>query len=275
MVKLLLFIFSLTLHAELLEYKITPKNYTPKNVKIIDTKEFKTDLSEFSALAYDGKILYIVSDKGYMYHFKLTLENKKIKGLKLLKTIKLKGDSEGAVCIGKNIAISFERKPKIVLYTKNGTKIKNIKLPKNLNNIKNYQSKNKALESVAYSKKYGFTTAPEKPLFHKKKHTIYTTKKGNFYFKKDGSITAMEFISKNKLLILLRKHNIFSRKSILIELNLKTKKQKTLLTMSSKNGWNIDNFEGLTKIGKNLYLMVSDDNNNPFQKTLFVLFSLI
>jgi hypothetical protein len=45
--------------------------------------------------------------------------------------------------------------------------------------------------------------------------------------------------------------------------------------MDSQKGWHIDNFEGLTKVGKNLYLMVSDDNESIFQKTLFVLFELI
>ncbi len=272
LIKLLILAIVTTLNAKLIHYNITPKNYNQKQIKILDSKEFKTNLSEFSALAYDGDILYIISDKGYMYHFKISLKNNKISNLKLLKTIKLKGDSEGAIKKKKNKHISFEKKPKIVLYSKSGKKIKNIKLPKILQNIKNYKSKNKALESVAYSKKYGVVTAPEKPFKDKCLHTIYTTKKKNYTLKSCHSITAMEFSSKNKLLVLLRDYSFFSRKSTIIELNLKTKKQKTLLKMDSNKGWKIDNFEGLTKVGKNTYLIVSDDNNSPFQKTIFVLF---
>ena len=91
----------------------------------------------------------------------------------------------------------------------------------------------------------------------------------------------MVFMDKNRLLILLKEFSFFTRHRVskLCMINLKkcknTKcKPKVLAKLDSKDGWRLDNFEGLTKVGKNLYLVVSDDNNNIFQKTILVLFEL-
>jgi hypothetical protein len=51
-------------------------------------------------------------------------------------------------------------------------------------------------------------------------------------------------------------------------------KSKYLAAFDSYKGWHIDNFEGLTKVGKNRFLMISDDNDSFFQKTLLVLFEI-
>ena len=47
-----------------------------------------------------------------------------------------------------------------------------------------------------------------------------------------------------------------------------------LLRMRSEAGWNLDNFEGLTRLDGDRYLMVSDDNGMPWQHTVFVLFEI-
>jgi len=51
-------------------------------------------------------------------------------------------------------------------------------------------------------------------------------------------------------------------------------KTRDLAVFNSGEGWNIDNFEGLTHLGGNRYLMVSDDNKNPLQQTLLVMFEI-
>jgi len=51
-------------------------------------------------------------------------------------------------------------------------------------------------------------------------------------------------------------------------------KSETLAKLDSADGWRLDNSEGLTRVDKNRYLMVSDDNENIFQKTLLVLFEI-
>jgi hypothetical protein len=52
-------------------------------------------------------------------------------------------------------------------------------------------------------------------------------------------------------------------------------KTKILAKLSSHEGWEVDNFEGLAKVGDHRYVMVSDDGNNFFQKTLLVYFEVV
>ena len=51
-------------------------------------------------------------------------------------------------------------------------------------------------------------------------------------------------------------------------------KSELLLKMNTHQGWDIDNFEGLAKVGEHRYVMVSDDNEHFFQKTLLVYFEV-
>ncbi|MEN8303238.1 MAG: esterase-like activity of phytase family protein [Campylobacterota bacterium] len=287
----------------ILEHTITPKDLDSSkymHINILDSKELKfealdgIDVTELSALAYKDSTLYALSDKGYLYHFDIEIKNSKIKRLSLKKAFKLKKksdkrlkkkkrDSEGLAFLDDELLISFERKHRVELFSLNGVKIKKVKINKSLRDIKNYESQNKGLESVAYSKKYGVITAPELPLKHenRKYHTLYAKDK-TWKFKAEGSITALEFIDKERVLILLREFNDFTRKRVitLSAVNLYNCKKrvcasKTLARFDSSEGWKIDNFEGLTKVAKNRYLMVSDDNGSFFQKTLLVLFEIV
>ena len=258
---------------------------------ILDTYEFKSnDIHELSALAYDGKVLYGLSDYGVLHHFDFKIENNKIKMIKLIKSYDLKNknsvrlkkkkrDAEGLVYLNNKLYISFEQKPRIEKYSLNGIKIKKIKIPKVLKDIDNYKSKNKALESLTYSDKYGFITAPEEPFLGKKIHKIYTTKNKVFSVKASGLITELEFFDKNNILVLERDWTKFRRVITLSKLNLKNCKQdicsmEKLLVLDSDKDKFVDNYEGLTKLTNNLFLMVSDDNDSVWQKTYFILFSL-
>jgi len=112
-------------------------------------------------------------------------------------------------------------------------------------------------------------------------HVIYAKNK-TFKFRASSSLTAMEFIDDTKLLTLERSFNQITRRRVIIlkELDLSKStngisKSKTIAILDSSKGWRLDNFEGLTKIGKNKFLMVSDDNRGFFQKTLLVLFEVL
>jgi hypothetical protein len=288
----------------MLDYKITPFTYPSQSkymhIKILDSKELKFDpkngieFSELSALAFKDSKLYALSDKGFLYIFHISFNGSKLQSLTLEQSFKLKSkkknilkknirDAEGLAFWNNKLLISFERRNRIDLYTLNGFKIKKIKINKALREKDNYKGKNKGLESVAYSEKYGIITAPEKPLKNSNKrfHILYA-KNRSWKFIANGSITALEFMNKNKVLVLLREFNIFTRHRVtsLVSVNLKKCKKgicksKLLAKLDSFKGWHIDNFEGLTKVDKNRYLMVSDDNGNFFQKTLLVFFEVI
>jgi len=294
---------SLCLSANMTEYKITPKQFASSkymSINILDSKELKfeaisgIEVTELSALAYRDDILYALSDKGYLYHFDISIINSKIKKLTLLKAFKLKTqknkvlkkkkrDAEGMAFLGDNLLVSFERKHRVELFSLNAVNIKKQKINKDLRDRKNYHSKNKGLEAVMYSEKYGVITAPELPLKQENReyHTLYAKDK-TWKFEADGSITALEFIDKNRILVLLREFNDLTRNRVttLSEVYLNRCKNgvcesKILAQLDSSDGFNIDNFEGLTKVGKNRYLMVSDDNGSFFQKTLLVLFEIV
>ncbi len=285
---------SIALFGGIYDVEIRDKSKTPfkfMHIKILDAKELKyfpSDVREISALAYDDNILYALGDKGFLYHFDINISKKKIQNLSLQKVIKLKDnrykslkkswrDSEGLVFFRDKLLISYEKEPRVELYRLDGSKIKTKKINKALRKKEKYKSANQGLEAVACNKKYGIVTAPESPLKgkDKKKHTLYAKNK-TWKFPAKGSITALEFMSKNEIMILQRDYNYLTlqRVTVLSKLNLKTSAYEILAVMDSRDSWNIDNFEGLTKVSKKKYLMISDDNDNFFQKTLLVLFEV-
>jgi hypothetical protein len=266
-----------------------------QKINILDTKELKLKgVNELSALAYDGKILYALSNLSILHHFKIDLSNNKITSIKLINTMNLrtkknkilqkkKSDSEGMVYVDKELYVSFERKPRVNVYNLNGKKIKKYKIYKPLKDIKNYRSKNKALESIAYNKKYNLLVAPEIALKNQDKsyHTIYA--KENIYkFKASAKLTAMEFINENDILVLERDFSYFDFKRVIVLSKVSLNKCKNnickckvLKIFKSNSELELENYEGLTKVSENKFLMVSDDNDSIFQKTLLVLFEIL
>ncbi len=302
--KLLLFLlFSIVLNAEILQYELLPKHYNSKefmHIKILDAKYLKLYdargkfISELSGLAYCSDGLYAVSDNGYLYNFSIEIKNNTIKKLKLKKSFALRDedgvilhgslkDAEGLSSYYDRLLISFERKERVAIYSKNGIALKKIKLNKHLRDEENYQGKNKGLESVAYNRKYGIITAPEEPLKNRKRkyHILYSQKQ-HWKFKAKGSITSIDFLDDDKAIVLMRHYRFLGdRFTSLIRVHLdrcdkkRVCQSEILAKFESSKGWNIDNFEGLCKVDTNKFLMISDDNDSLFQKTLLVLFEVM
>ena len=306
MKKLLLLITFLTittLQSRLINYDIRPDDLNTNKhmgITILDSKQLKFkkykgyEVEELSALAASKKRLYALDDKGKLYTFKIKIKNNKIKKLKLRNIAKLKDkngnkltkkdrDSEGLVYVNGGLLVSFEKNPRVENYSLKAKELNKMKINKKLRDIDKYHSDNTALEALAYNYKYGVVTAPESPL--KKQnlsyHTLYA-KKYRWKFRSNGHITALEFINEDEILVMQRSFNHFtrSRETVLSKINLASCgkkdicKNEILARMNTKDGWNIDNFEGLTKIDGDKYLMISDDNGNFLQKTLLVLFTI-
>lgn len=293
---------------------ITPKMHTNQymGIKLLDQKQlsFKqidgVKFAELSDAAYDAKTetLYFVGDKGMLYAFRakfsehidvleplsaVTLKTKKGKRLR-----KWKRDSEGMTLDGKRrLLISFEGDtPKIAWFHKNsqayGNHIRRYALPKILKNAKHYRSKNKSLEALAWHKRYGILTAAEWAVKKddKKKQTIYALSGKKWHFKAEpeakSAVVAMEVMDDGNLLVMERSYTgildpfVVTLKKVFIR-NCKQNMcdSKVLLKMNSHKGWDVDNFEGLAKVGKNRYVMVSDNGDNFFQKTLLVYFEVV
>jgi len=299
---LLLLCLGLSLTAQMKEISIFPQSYNAEDIsgiKILDTKELSfedkngIEFTDISALAYTkAKGLFALSNKGYLFSLDLHIKDKKIETLNLNKAMvlrtkkskvlkKKKRDAEGMVINEEGLIISFERRPKVSLYDFTGKKIKNFSLPLVLNDIDNYQKKNKALEAVTFHPDFGIITAPEAPLKHESGgvHTLYSLSH-KWQFKASGNITAIELMPDNNLLILERDYHFFRGHVITLKkVRIKGCKDglcptQTLASLKDVKGWDLDNFEGLTRIEKNIYMMVSDDNGSFFQKCILVLFEV-
>lgn len=265
------------------------------------------DVEELSGLAWDNKrnTLYAVSDTGTLFHIKLI-----IKGDQILKTQTIKAyplldkkgkalkkkfrDSEGLSAKRDKqgniteLIVSFERKFRIVRYSTKGKYLGKIKLPKPLKKKEQYQDANKGLEAVTVHPRYGVLTAAEQALKSSPAgyQTIYSTSGKQWHFKRtkrsSSSVTGLETLPNGDVLILERSYSgLFSPMLITLrQLKLSSCAAKNyceiedIAIFNSIDGWRIDNFEGLTRYKGNQFIMSSDNNENPLQNTVLVLFEL-
>lgn len=297
------------LQGEILNTEIAPVENTTQfeGITLLDQKIllFKEigglKFSEISDLAYDlrEKQLYLVSDEGKLFVFDASFSNK-IETLHPLSSVTLvknngkkfkkwRKDSEGLALDNKgHLYASFEGRPKIGRFDQKGRMVKQYTLPKKLRNPNNYRSRNKSLEALTWHPRHGLLTATEWPLKHKnkKEQTIYALDGKEWSFKAEAesksAVVAMEVMDDGNLLVMERSFTGLMNPLVItlkkIYLNRCKKKQvcqsELLLKMNTHQGWNIDNFEGLAKVGKHRYVIVSDDNDNFFQKTLLVYFEV-
>lgn len=286
----------------------SPDTVVYNKVKFLDQKilffqeisGFK--FSEISDLAYDihAKRLYCVSDEGRVFmfdaHFSQKIERfDPLSGVALVKKNgkpfkSWRRDSEGMTLNDRTeLFVSFEGEAKIGKFDTKGRMVKSHLLPKKLREPKHYRSRNKSLEALTWHPRYGLLTAAEWPLKenHKKMQTIYALDGKEWHFKAEGegksAVVAIETMDDGNLLVLERSFTglmnplvITLKKVYLSECKRKKKmcSSEVLLKMNTHQGWNIDNFEGLARVEKDRYVMVSDDNDNFYQKTLLVYFEV-
>ncbi len=265
------------------------------------------EITELSGLAWDEdeQLLYAISDKGRIYHFKLTLEDDLIKAVTPVygawlrknngkKLKKNKRDAEGlAVWNASNgkkgdsqLVISFEGKPRIARFTPQGRLIADIGIPGPLRDHRQLRASNSGLEALTYHPRYGFMTAPEESIKGQPKnlHTVYAAQKTwSFmaYPAKNSSITALEMIpGTDTLLVLERAWSGFPNPLVIslrrIDL-AQCSAQGACVVENLKvfsSSLSIDNFEGMTPIGNKRYLIVSDDGKSDLLRTLLTLFKI-
>jgi len=308
---LLSLFFIVDLFGGVREVDIVPPHAKLQHIKILDQVELQyrvidsEKFSEISDLAYfpSKEKLFMISDEGVLFVFHAKF-GEKIEALKPIGAAKLtkKGgkpfkkwrrDSEGLTLDGKGrLLVSFEGKAKVGWFHKNsekiGQRIKKYKIPALLRNQKNYRSKNKSLEALAWHPKYGVLTVTEWPLKrdHKKRQTVYALNGKKWHFKAEpeprSAVSAIEVTDDGNLLVLERSYTglmdpfvVTLKKVYLNRYNKGWCHTEILAKMDSHKGWDVDNFEGLARVGKNRYVMVSDDNDNFFQRTLLIYFEVL
>jgi hypothetical protein len=292
------------------EIRPTHMQHDAPGIRILDQKELnfvmvdKEKFSEISDLAYlpQKEKLFMISDEGVLFVFRAKF-GEKIEMLSPLDAAKLtkKGgrafkkwrrDSEGLTLDGNGrLLVSFEGKAKIGWFHKNskkiGQRIKKYTIPAVLRHTKNYRSKNKSLEVLAWHPKYGVLTVAEWPIKrdHKKRQTVYALNGKRWHFKAESearsAVSAIEVMDDGNLLVLERSYTgllnpfVITLKKVYLDRCKKGWCQtKVLAKMDSHKGWDVDNFEGLARVGRDRYVMVSDDNDNFFQRTLLIYFEV-
>ncbi|HIO90410.1 MAG TPA: esterase-like activity of phytase family protein [Campylobacterales bacterium] len=285
------------------DWKLFDEKKEFKKIEFLDAKVLNIssiggeNFFGISGLAYDKKrkTLFMLNDRSRLFKFKVEIKDKKIVSLKPLEVCRLKNhngknfflyqsDSEGITLLHDKLFISFEGSyPKIREYDKDCKYRRTMYMASDLKNAKNYQGKNRALESLVYHTKYKLLTSPERPL--KKMEDgymgIYNYKGLVCKYKMSdpkSSVVEYETLGDGNLLALFRRVYF---PSLNFDISLKKIylqkgrcRVEEIATLKDSEGANLDNFEGLTKIDKNLYLMISDDNDNFFEETLLVLFEL-
>lgn len=311
---IILFAFLVVFSQALEKHQITPDSITDgkfMGIRILDSRLVdvsRIDGEKFygiSGIAYDENrdVLYALNDRGRLFSLRVVVKDNEILELKPIggyrlkdeygrKLLKPRSDSEGMTLVSdgdrKALLISFERYPKIMKVDVHGKgyKKQKITLPKRLQNIKNYLGTNGALEALTYHSKYGILTTAEYPLKDQKYgyQGIFNLDGEVCKFKKDyfgNAVTEFEIMPDNNLLILQRdfdmknfKVNIILKKIYLDKITDGICKAKNLAVMKSDEGWNLDNFEGLTRYKDNIYFMVSDDNGFFLQDTILTMFEV-
>jgi hypothetical protein len=284
------------------ELTILDHHVIPRDTEIDGLK-----ITELSGLAWDEdeQLLYAISDKGQIYHFRLVLENDLIKSVTPVfganlrdvkgKTLKKnRRDAEGLTVWnagnGKKgdtqLIISLEGEPRIVRFTPQGRAIDNIAVPEPLKDWRQLRDPNHGIESITYHPRYGFIVAPERPVKGQPKnlHTVYAAKKQwSFmaYPAPNSSITALEIMpGSNNLLVMERAWSGFPNPLVisLRRVNLDACSDEGACQAENlkvfSSSLSIDNFEGMTALGNNRYLIVSDDGKSDLLRTLLTLFKV-
>ncbi|CAK0777509.1 conserved hypothetical protein [Gammaproteobacteria bacterium] len=255
-------------------------------------------LNGLSGLAWNASenVLYALSDYGVLFYLKPFFEKERLVNVELLGAYPLQDpsgkrlksddrDSEGLSfrhdSSGKpQLLVSFEERPRISAYTTTGVFLEDIPLPEVLRDVKHYRGPNQALETVTIHPDWGILTGPEWPLrsADPTQFSLYSLGGKNWTFPRgnapqnalvdmtvlpDGSLITLEraFVSYFKpMLITLRR----------VFLTAESAEVREIVVFDTTRGWRIDNFEGLTSLGDGRLLIVSDDNNNPLQRTLLM-----
>ncbi|MBN2825858.1 MAG: esterase-like activity of phytase family protein [Campylobacterales bacterium] len=307
--KRLLFLLSFTLlHASIYSTNITPSSVKKEymGIEILDQKKINLgnvggySFSEISDLAYNQtkKTLYMVSDEGIVFVFNATFGQTitQLTPQKAIKLVKSNGknfknwerDTEGATLDSRNrLLLSFEGQPKIGLFGENGRLQTQYKVPYKISQIKFLRGKNKGIEALAYHPRYGLVMSTEYPIKsdNKKIQTIYSSSGYEWKFKassaQNSAVTGLEVMDDGNILVLERAYNglfapfVVTLKKVYINKKCHKKrlcKDEVLAVFDNSKGWSLDNFEGITKVGKDSYLIVSDDGDNFYQDTLLIYF---
>jgi Esterase-like activity of phytase len=246
-----------------------------------------TKIAELSGLSWDEKthLLYGVSDKGYLYRFKLRVEADKLAAVDPVfaasiedsNTSLLSWDLTNAEGVqvrdganGTELLIAFEDGPAIGRFTTDGKFIEDVKLPTQLADPNAYSDSNKRLESVTEMASYGVLTAPEAHLIAEPKdqHSIYAMDGRSWNFPalqaKQDSVKDLSPLPNGRVLVLVRTRNpdTHDPQAHLRIVDMAKCESGAICPVTevavSDPSMIADEFEGMAEIAPGLFVIVTD-----------------
>jgi len=254
-------------------------------------------VDNLSGIAWDKDedLLYAVSDMGYLVTYKFTVKDDKIASVTITNIAPISLESNGGklwdledvVALNAangikgdtQLAIVFEDGPAAAIFRPDGTLVKAIDLPAPLRNPDAYRNPNKRLESITYMPDHGFAMAPQVALKGERKrlHTIYAEDGSQWSFEganpgqssvkalqpePDGSLLVLESVNPNGIMnyIGLGDYELHVRR---LDLSgcAGTVGCSAPDYVTDEPGRLTGRFEGLTTIGDDRYLIVTDQGS--------------
>lgn len=256
----------------------------------------------------DENMLYALSDRGMIFHFRLRLQGSKILSADPIYVAQLavpeeraplpdkraaepaRIDAEGLTLLrSKNgrrgdteLVVVSERKHRFIRFNAKGEFIRTAAVHPPLDNILNFQGANKGLESVAHHKRFGLITAPELPLKGNPSHlhTIYAGKHQWSFprYSAEARLKAMFALPNEDLMVLERTKRPSSKTMVgtLRYVSLRNCKKQSVCSTTEKAVLpeGLDNFEGLAHLKGSQFLVVSDQSGKNGHGGTLVLITL-
>lgn len=252
---------------------------------------------ELSALAWDAdeQLLYAVSDKGRVFHYRLVLNGTRIRELTPLYGAALvaadgtrqRFNAEGLTLIGADngrrgdtqLLMTIENGQRLMRFTPQGRALGEQELPAPLADTDNYRGSNNGLEAVAVHARHGILVAPQQSLRGSPSylHTVYAVNGKTWAFERapGGEVKAIEALDDGGLLVLERPRGAGARLRR-VDLGACGGDTPCAVTDLLDPGALAvsDNYEGLARLPGNLFLIVSDNGKNPQRLTRLTLLGL-
>ena len=272
--------------------------------EVLDTRSLPPDIMgehqarELSGLAWDAdeQLLYAVSDRGILFHFRLEISDGRVTTLEPLHSVALhdsrtpqrKFNAEGLAAVDADngakgdtrLLVALENGPAVIRVTPAGEVVADVQLPPALQDKKNYRSKNERLEAVAHHGRHGVVTAPEAPLAiePQARHTLYGEHGERWSFpawKDDSDLKAIDALRDGGFLVLERTGPGRARQVALSAIASTpcpdAAECEGSLAGSVRDALAEGNFEGMTALDSDLVLMVSDDGTKHEASARFTL----
>jgi hypothetical protein len=261
---------------------------------VVDVPEQSSDgtaINELSGLGWDNdeKLLYAVSDNGYLHHFRIQAANGKLTQLDPVFSAAIEDTNVGMlswdltnaeglhVRNGDNgkpsdseLLIAFEDGPAIGRFTPRGEFIKEIALPQPIADSNAYSDSNKRLESVSELPDIGIVTAPEVHLADEPSdmHTIFGMDGRSWHFPalqpEQSSIKALDPLPDGRILVLERTRDpqTAATQAHLRIVDIAHCDPSSLCPVAevalSDSAAIADDYEGMTRIAPGFYVIVTD-----------------